>query len=240
MNIDPELILFEETMPGGWNRSHILKRGTALRLTDLEGGGNVSAIFYNAGNTTERYSMPDTLKAQFISCIAKGCVCYSDLGRVLVSVIDESCGWHDTISGVSNAETNRRRYGSRGYQEAGNGYYRNGFGSLLLELAKHGMGKRDLVAPVNFFTKIGVNEAGDMSFTPGHSRAGAYVDLQAEMDTLVVLCSCPHPLDPNPEYAPRPVRLTLWRSAISPEENHCRTSCPQNERGFINTAEYQL
>lgn len=240
MNIDPKLILFEETMPGGWNRSHLLKRGTALRLTDLEGGANMAAIFYNAHNSTERYNMPDTLKAQFISCIGKGCACYSDLGRILVSVLDDSCGWHDTISGVSNARTNERRYGSRSYQEARNGYYRNGHDALLLELAKHGLGKRDLVAPVNFFTKIAVDETGAMSFVAGNSRAGAFVDLQAEMDTLVVLCSCPHPMDPTPEYAPKPVRLTVWRSAIPPEENPCRTFCPQNERGFINTVEYCL
>lgn len=240
MNIDQNKILFEEIMPGGWNRSHILKAGTALRLTDLEGGANVSAIFYNARNTTERYNMPDTLKAQFISCIAKGCVCYSDMGRVLVSVIDDSCGWHDTISGVSNAMTNQRKYGLSPYQEARNNYYRNGFDSLLLELAKHGLGKRDLVAPVNFFTKIGVDQEGNMAHVPGNAKPGTYVDLQAEMDILVVLCSCPHPLDPNPEYAPKPVKLTVWRSAIAPEANPCRSYCPQNERGFVNTVEYLM
>lgn len=240
MNIDQDKILFEEIMPGGWNRSHILKRGTALRITDLEGNANVSAIFYNARNTTERYNMPDTLKAQFISCLAKGYVCYSDMGRILISVIDDSCGWHDTISGVSNARTNQDKYGLRTYQEAHNGYYRNGFDSLLLELAKYGLGKRDFVTPINFFTKIGVDEGGNMAHVPGNSRQGAYVDLQAEMDTLVVLCSCPHPMDQNPRYEPKPVKLTVWRSDIDPEENHCRTSCPQNERGFANTVEHQL
>lgn len=238
MTLEPSRIIFEETLPGGWNCSHILKRGTALRLTDLEGGANVSALFYNAANTTERYNMPDTLKAQFISCIGKGCACYSDMGRILVSVIDDSCGWHDTISGVSNARSNERNYGRRPYQEARNGYYRNGFDSLLLELAKHGMGKRDLVATVNFFTKIAVDGQGDLSFVPGNSAAGSYVDLQAEMDTLVVLCSCPHPMDPKPEYAPGPVQLTVWRSELAAETNPCRSFCPQNERGFINTVRY--
>lgn len=238
MKIEPERIITDETMPGGWNRSLILKRGTALRLTDLEGGANVSALFYNAGNVTERYNMPDTLKAQFISSITTGTVCYSDMGRVLVSVIGSTCDWHDTISGVSTTETNLRRYGERNYQEARNGYYRNGHDALLLELAKHGMGKRDLTAPVNFFTKIAVDESGDLSFVPDNSPAGATVDLQAEMDTLVVLASCPHPLDSRPEYAPKPVQLTVWRSAIAPEQNPCRTSCPQNERGFANTLDY--
>lgn len=240
MTATPDTILFEETMPGGWNRSLILKRGTALRLTDIEGGANLSALFYNARNTTERYNMPDTLKAQFISCISKGNVCYSDMGRILVSVIDDSCGWHDTISGLSNAATNQRKYGSSPYQSARNSYYRNGFDALLLELAKHGMGKRDLIAPVNFFTKIAVDTAGDLAFITGNSPAGSYVDLQAEMDTLVVLCSCPHPMDPRPDYGPGPVKLTVWNSGIAPEQNPCRSFCAQNQRGFMNTIEYHL
>ncbi|MDU0458768.1 MAG: urea carboxylase-associated family protein [Geobacteraceae bacterium] len=240
MKFEPSLIRFEELLPGGWNCSHVLKRGTALRLTDLEGGANVSALFYNAHNSQERYNMPDTLKAQFISRIGKGNVCYSDMGRVLVSVIDDSCGWHDTISGVSNAATNRRNYGERGYQEARNGYYRNGHDSLLLELSKYGMGKRDLTATVNFFTRIVVDEDGKLSFDGTNSVAGSHVDIQAEMDTLVVLCSCPHPMDPRPEYAPGPVRLTVWDSGVAPKENSCRSFCPQNERGFINTARYHL
>ncbi len=240
MTPETSTILFEEILPGGWNRSLLLKRGTALRLTDLEGGANVSALFYNAHNTTERYNMPDTLKAQFISCLGKGTVCYSDMGRVLVSLIDDSCGWHDTISGVSNARTNQRKYGSHPYQSARNSYYRNGFDALLLELAKYGMGKRDMVAPVNFFTKITVDTTGDLMFITGNSPAGSYVDLQAEMDTLVVLCSCPHPLDPSPTYAPGQTKLTVWHSAIPPEQNICRSFCPQNQRGFMNTVEYHL
>lgn len=240
MSLDSHLIRFEELLPGGWNFSHILKRGTALRLTDLEGGANVSALLYNAHNTHERYNMSDTLKAQFISRIGLGNACHSDMGRVLVSVIGDSCGWHDTISGVSNAATNLRNYGERNYQEARNGFYRNGYDSLLVELAKYGMGKRDMTATVNFFTKVAADDAGNLSYVCGNSPAGSYVDLQAEMDTLVVLCSCPHPLDPKAEYAPGPVKLTVWDSGVTPEENPCRSFCPQNERSFINTGRYHL
>ncbi|MDD2897857.1 MAG: urea carboxylase-associated family protein [Desulfuromonadaceae bacterium] len=240
MSLDSHLIRFEELLPGGWNFSHILKRGTALRLTDLEGGANVSALFYNAANVHERYNMSDTLKAQFISRISLGTVCYSDMGRVLVSVIGDSCGWHDTISGVSNAATNLRKYGERNYQEARNGYYRNGYDSLLAELAKYGMGKRDMTATVNFFTRIAADDEGNLAYVDNNSSAGSHVDLQAEMDTLVILCSCPHPMDPKAEYAPGPVKLTIWDSGITPENNPCRGFCPQNERGFINTGRYHL
>ena len=56
--------------------SHVLKRGTALRITDSEGGANVGALFYNWDNPAERYNMPDTLKAQHIARLTRGDVLY--------------------------------------------------------------------------------------------------------------------------------------------------------------------
>jgi uncharacterized protein YcgI (DUF1989 family) len=44
--------LFEELVQPGATWSHVLKRGTALRITDIEGGANVGAIFYNWENPT--------------------------------------------------------------------------------------------------------------------------------------------------------------------------------------------
>ena len=85
-SIMPEDILFEETVPPGATWSHILKRGTALRLTDTEGGANAGAIFYNADCPVERLNIPDTLKAQHIARLTQGSVLYSDMGRILCSV----------------------------------------------------------------------------------------------------------------------------------------------------------
>ena len=67
-----ETVLWKETMQPGASWSHVLKRGTAMRLTDIEGGANVGGIFYNFECPTERYNMPDTLKAQHIARLKKG------------------------------------------------------------------------------------------------------------------------------------------------------------------------
>jgi uncharacterized protein YcgI (DUF1989 family) len=104
-------ILWEETVPGGATWSHVLKRGTALRLTDLEGGANAGAIFYNFECPVERYNLPDTLKAQHIARLTSGCVLYSDMGRVLCSITADSVGWQDPIAGCSNAALVEARYG---------------------------------------------------------------------------------------------------------------------------------
>jgi len=179
--------------------------------------------------------MADTLKAQHTAYLTTGHVCYSDMGRVMLSVTSDSCGWHDTFCGVSDAKDVLGRYGEHRYQEHRNGMYHNGRDSLLIELGKWGLGKRDLVANVNFFSKVAIDDDGNMQFATGNSKTGDYVDLRAEMPLLIALASCPHPLDPSPVYAPKNVRLTVWRSDPPAADDRCRNACPENQRGFINT-----
>jgi uncharacterized protein len=236
--IETDRIVHSDLLPGARNWSFIVRRGFALRLTDRRGGGNCSALFYNAQDKLERYNMADTLKAQHTAFLTKGHVCYSDMGRILMSVIEDTCGWHDTISGVSNAALVRERYGEARYQEHRNAFHRDGRGLFLIELGKWGLGRKDLVANVNFFSKVVVDEQGRMALVPGQSQAGAHVDLRAEMDTLVVLNTCPHPLDPSPEWAPKPIDLTIYRADAVTAGDICLTSCPENGRGFANTAIY--
>src|SRR5947207_8445637 len=110
-------VLWEETVQPAASWSHVLKRGTALRLTDVEGRANVGALFYNFECPVERYNMPDTLKAQHVARLTAGLVLYSDMGRVLCSITHDSVGWHDPIGGCSNAALVQAKYGDARYQE---------------------------------------------------------------------------------------------------------------------------
>ncbi len=238
--VDPQLVLWEELVPGGAHWSGVLRRGTTLRLTDVKGGANVSMLFYNYGEKLERYNMADTLKGQHTAFLTKGNVCYSDMGRVMCSITQDTCGWHDTICGVSSANMVRRKYGEARYQERHNDYYRNGYDSLLNELGKYGLGKRDLVANLNLFSKVTVDDAGAMKFHEGNSREGDFIDLRFEMHALVVLSTCQHPLDPCLEYRPADVKLSAWRSGAAGVDDLCRNACPENQRAFINTERLYL
>ena len=231
-------LLWEENLPGCNHWSARLRRGTALRLTDLQGGANVSALFYNAEQPLERYNMPDTLKSQHTAFLTAGYVCQSDMGRVLCSITADTVGWHDTWCGVSDAAMVRAKYGEKRYQTHRNAMHRNGRDGLLIELAKWGLGVRDLVPSVNFFSKVVPDVDGALSHVPGHSVAGSYVDLRFEMDTLVVLSTAPHPLDARPDYAPSDARLSAYRAAPVAADDACRLQCPQNGRAFINTERY--
>jgi uncharacterized protein len=227
--------LWEEHLREGSHWSGVLRRGTTLRLRDVEGGANVAALFYNYEDRLERYNMADTLKAQHTAYLTKGYVCYSDMGRILCSITEDTSGWHDTMTGVSNAAMVADKYGRTRFQEQRNGFYKNGYDGLLGELGKYGLGKRDIVANVNFFSKVTVDPEGRMHFQPGASKAGSYVDLRFEMTSLVALSTCQHPLDPQSEYRPRDVRLAAFASDPVSKEDPCRVRCPENERGFRNT-----
>jgi urea carboxylase-associated protein 2 len=230
--------LFEEVVQPGATWSHVLKRGTALRITDTTGGANVGAIFYNWENPTERYNMPDTLKAQHIAHLTLGHVLYSDMGRILCSIVGDTLGWHDPLSGCSNGASVDARYGTARYQEHRNEYHKNAFDGFAVELAKYGLSERDMAAPVNFFSKVVVDNEGNMRFVSGHSKPGGHVELRAEMNVLVILNTCQHPLDPNPNYDPKPVHLAIRKVPPASTDDLCRISRPENQRGFILTERY--
>ena len=123
----------------------------------MEGGANAGALFYNIECPVERYNMPDTLKAQHIARLTQGYVLFSDMGRVLCSIVEDTCGWHDTITGHSDATMTREKYGEGSYQRLRNDFYRNTRDNFLVELGKHGLGKKDLTPNVNFFVKVAVD-----------------------------------------------------------------------------------
>lgn len=227
--------LWEERVPGGAHWSGVLRRGNTLRLTAVEGGANVSLLLYNYEDKTERYNMADTLKGQHTAFLTRGNVCYSDMGRVLCSITEDSCGWHDTLCGVSNAAMVEAKYGRGSYQEKRNAYHRNGFESLLNELGKYGLERRDLMANLNLFSKVIVDEDGNLQFVTDNCKPGDYLDLRFEMHTLVVLSTCQHPLDPASVYAPRSILLSARRTGPAPADDACRQACPENQRAFINT-----
>jgi len=227
-----------QTQAGMW--SGVIGRGRTLRISDLEGGANVGMLLYNADVTVERYNMPDTLKGQQIFHVRHPYCLHSDMGRILASITADTVGWHDTVGGCSDAALVTKKYGEKTYQTARNDFYRNGRECFLIELAKWGLGERDLVPNLNLFSKVVADPDGRLSFVAGHSKAGDHIDLRLEMNTLVVLNTCQHPLDPDPTYHPRSVRLDVFANPPPAADDVCRHSRPENVRAFLNTENYHV
>jgi urea carboxylase-associated protein 2 len=232
--------LYEERVPGGGHTSFVLKRGQLLRITDLEGAANASLLLLNAAEKSERLNLPDSLKCQHTAKLTAGHCLYSDMGRVLAAITADTCGWHDSFGGVLNAEEVAEKYGQGCYQELRNGFFRNGVDNLLVEMGKWNLGLADLLMCLNLFSKVTVDSDGCFHFQPGNSKAGDYIELYAPMDTLVVLTALQHPMDPNLEYAPKPLQLSWHAAASDGISVLCRTSRAENQRGFHNTERLYL
>jgi urea carboxylase-associated protein 2 len=225
--LKPKKVLHREIVPGGWYWSAIVPRGRTLRIVN-GGTGSVSALFWNAEDTSERYNAGDTVKIQWHARLSTGRVLFSDMGRVLMSITGDTAGGrHDFIAGGSTPLSNRRRYGDAGL--------RNSRDNFRLAVGKYGMGVRDVPPCVTFFAGVTTGADGRFAWIGGHDRAGDHVDLRAEMNVLAVLSNCPHPLDPSPVWAPRPIEAIVWRSPEPDDDDLCRTATVEAARGFENT-----
>lgn len=233
-------ILYTDKLAPACHWSLRMRRGTSLRLIDSEGGANVGMLFYNPENLLERYNAPDTLKCQHTFKLTRGNCLYSDMGRIFCSIVEDSVGWHETVCGNTTKAIVAKKWGERNYQEYRNYWQQNGYNSFLVELAKYGLGKRDMAANVNFFSKVEVNDTGDLQYVPNHSRAGDYVELRFEMDTLVLMHTCPHPLNPASEYPRKHIQYEIRETVAMGKNDVCLNSRPENTRGFENNHIYYL
>jgi urea carboxylase-associated protein 2 len=232
--------IFSRTLTGAGMWSGVIGKQKRLRLTDVLGGGNVGMLLYNAHERQERYNMPDTLKGQHIFYLRAPYCLHSDMGRLLASITAETAGWHDTVCGHSDARLVAEKYGQKDFQRARNEWHRNGRDAFLIELAKWGLGKKELVPNVNWFSKVVADDEGRLSFVPGHSAAGGVVELRLEMDTLVVLNTCQPPLDPNPEYRANEILLEVFEGPAAEADDASLTVRPENLRAWENNQTYHL
>lgn len=235
-----ETMLWEETLEGFAAWTHVLKRGTALRLTALGERANVAAIFLNADLPTERMNLPDTLKAQHIARLTEHDVLFSDMGRVLLSITNDTAGWHDPLGGCADGRDVAARYGELDYQAARNGWHQNPLDAFTNELAKQGLSGRDLMMNLNFFSRMQISEDGSMHFVPHSAPVGSSITLRAEMNTLCLLINCQHAMDPNPVYEQAPVKIEVLRVDPAGTDDPCRLSSPEATRGFTLTERYLL
>lgn len=227
-------LLWEETIAPGGYATRRLARGTRLRLIDLAGDACASLLIFNAEMPTERLNVADTVKIQWNAYLGQGKLLLSDMGRVLMSMLEDGAGTHDCFSGTSNAATNATKYGDG----RNSGLYPNGRDRFLLGAAKHGFQRRDVHPCVTLFKGAQIETDGAITAQIGPFAPGRSVVLRAEMDVIVVLANCPHVLDPRPDYTVTPLRATAWRGIATPQDDPIRTATPEGLRAFLNVEDY--
>jgi urea carboxylase-associated protein 2 len=232
--VAPQDLLWEETIAAGSYATRRISRGTRLRLIDLRGDACASLLVFNAEMPTERLNVADTVKIQWNAYLGAGKLLLSDMGRVLLSILEDDAETHDTFCGTSNAATNAAKYG----EGSNSGPYPNGRDRFLLGAAKHGLVRRDVHPCVTLFKGTRIETDGTITPQIGPFAPGRSVVLRAEMDVIVVIANCPHVLDPRAGWAVTPLRATAWRGAVTGEDDPVRTATPEGLRAFQNVEDY--
>jgi urea carboxylase-associated protein 1 len=207
--LDPKKAAWSTVVLAGDGHTKVVEKGQTLRIVDLHGNQAVDTLFYNAHDPTERYSAVDTIREQGNIYLSAGTRLLSGEGNVLMTIVADTCGRHDTLGGACAAESNQVRYAIE------KRYMHSCRDTFLLTLAccTHGMSKRDITANVNFFMNVPVTPEGKLTFEDGISGAGRYVEMQANMDVRVLISNCPQLNNPCNGYDPTPIQLLLWNAS---------------------------
>lgn len=227
LGLPVEAVRQAEHLPGGWYWTTRLQRGEGLRIVNEAGTSAVSLMAWCAADPSERLCVADTIKIQWSAALTRGRVLYTDMGRIALSIIEDSCGAHDTLIGPSTAASVAK--------VCGPGVARNGRDNFLAAAAKLGLSRRDVHACVTFFAPVLVNDEGRLAWFEGQRQPGDFVDLRAEMDLWVVVSNTAHPLDPLQHAEPAAVQLTRFKAAPPGPEDPRHLTGSEARRAFERT-----
>jgi urea carboxylase-associated protein 1 len=198
--------LFDRTVLAGDGFTHIVKKGQILRIVDVEGNQAADTLFYDAHDPSNRYSAVDTVREQGNIYLTTGTKLLSIDGDVLMTIVADTCGRHDTLGGACAAESNQVRYAiEKKHMHA----CRDTF-LLTVACCTRDMSKRDITANVNFFMNVPVTPEGVLTFEDGVSGPGRYVEMRAERDVRLLISNCPQLNNPCNGFNPTPVRVLIW------------------------------
>jgi urea carboxylase-associated protein 1 len=198
--------IYRYVIPAGEPWIHEIKTGQFFRIVDLNGNQAVDTLFYNAHDYGDRYSAQDTIREQRNIYLTTGTRLISSNGTVLLTIVADTCGRHDTLGGACANESNMVRYAiEKRHMHA----CRSSFLKAVTEWG-HGMSKRDITHNINFFMNVPVTPEGGLTFEDGISEPGKYVEMRADIDVLALISNCPQLNNPCNAYNPTPVEVLIW------------------------------
>lgn len=204
--LSAETAVLDQVVLAGDGFTHVVKQGQIFRIVDVEGNQAADTLFYDAQDSSNRYSAVDTVREQGNIYLTTGTKLMSTDGDVLMTIVADTCGRHDTLGGACAAESNQVRYAlEKKYMHA----CRDTF-LLVAACCTKDLSKRDITANVNFFMNVPVTPQGKLTFEDGVSGPGRYVELRAERDVRVLISNCPQLNNPCNGYNPTPIRVLIW------------------------------
>ncbi len=199
--------LFRQVVLAGDYLIKAVKQGETFRILDLQGNQAADTLFYNLKDTGERYSAMDTIREQGNIYLTAGTRLYSNEGNVMLSIVADTCGRHDTLGGACATESNTVRYA---LEKKCMHACRDSWMRAIVENEQFAISKGDITHNINFFMNVPVTPDGGLTFEDGISQAGKYVELQAEMDVILLISNCPQLNNPCNAYNPTPIEIFIW------------------------------
>ncbi|MES9941061.1 MAG: urea amidolyase associated protein UAAP2 [Candidatus Thiodiazotropha sp. 6PLUC2] len=205
--LQPEQAIERAVVRAGDYYISLLKAGETIRILDLEGNQAADTLFYCSDNPAERYSAMDTIREQGNVYLTTGSKLRSNENNVMLEVVADTCGRHDTLGGACATESNTVRYD---LEKRCMHACRDSWMLAIAEHPEYGISKRDITHNINFFMNVPVTPEGGLTFEDGISAPGKYVELRAEMDVVVLLSNCPQLNNPCNGYNPTPIECLVW------------------------------
>ena len=229
-----QTVIWDETVDVGGYCGIRLPRCAQVRVSDLVGDACVNVVVYNARQPNERLNVADTVKVQWQAYLDAGAILLSDMGRALMTIVEDTSQRHDAFCGATTRHANERRYG----HGAVHGPSPASRALFTVAAAKHGLDRRDLPPCISFFKGVRIGDDGALVFD-GAPTGPAHVQLRAELDVILLLTNSPHPLDPRSIYTGSIVRVTAWRGDPPLDPIEAATT-PERRRAYENTALYTV
>src|SRR6266478_5616548 len=103
---EPTRAVYSQEIPAGEPWIHPLRKGQYFRIVDLHGNQAVDTLFCNEHDYSDRYSAQDTIQQKGNIYLTTGTKLMSAGGNVLLTIVEETCGRHDTLGGACATKSN--------------------------------------------------------------------------------------------------------------------------------------
>jgi len=163
-------------------------QGRALRITTPEGQQAADFFAYNASNVTEWLSPMHSWVSTYSVKPRIGDMLRSRFRRPMLRLTEDTAdGCHDMMI----AACDQARYEEFGVE----GPHASCADNLVAAMRRLGHQVGVIPQPVNFFTNTIIDADGVLTSPPNPVPAGAQVTLEALMDVICVVSSCPFDLE---------------------------------------------
>jgi hypothetical protein len=203
---NPENAVYRKHVLAGDYWIYEIKKGQTFRIVDTDGNQAADTLFYDARNLENRYSASNTIQRQGALYLSTGTELISTDGDVLMKIVADTCGRHDTLGGACSRESNTMRYAhEKEHMHACRDSFIRGLQDWGLD-----DGTRDITCNINFFMNVPVTSEGQLTFEDGVSAPGFYVEMEAQRDVVCLISNCPQLNNPCNAYNPTPIEVLIW------------------------------